>query len=116
VISLTDVRYQLLNTFSNLGGTWPRFFVLKGVDYFTVATCEVPSALGTNDKASKLIVEVAECVSDHGKEACAAVGGACVTLQDGYYTVSAICVALGAVSVLLFIVPTAKRLEGMCTR
>jgi hypothetical protein len=39
---LTDVHYQLLNTFSNLGGTWPRYFVLKGVDYFTVATCEVP--------------------------------------------------------------------------
>jgi hypothetical protein len=32
---------QLLNTISNLGGTWPRFFVLKGVDMFSVATCHV---------------------------------------------------------------------------
>ena len=32
---------QLLNTFTNLGGTWPRYFVLKGVDYFTQATCRV---------------------------------------------------------------------------
>jgi hypothetical protein len=23
-------RSQLLNTFTNLGGTWPKFFVLKG--------------------------------------------------------------------------------------
>jgi MFS transporter, PAT family, solute carrier family 33 (acetyl-CoA transportor), member 1 len=36
----TDI-FQLLNTFSNLGGTWPRYFVLKGVDYFSVATCQV---------------------------------------------------------------------------
>ena len=32
----------LLNTVSNLGGTWPRFFVLRGVDYFTRATCILP--------------------------------------------------------------------------
>ncbi|KAG9098318.1 hypothetical protein FRC06_006539, partial [Ceratobasidium sp. 370] len=31
----------LLNTISNLGGTWPRIFVLKGVDFFSVATCKV---------------------------------------------------------------------------
>lgn len=35
---------QLLNTFSNLGGTWPRYFVLKGVDYFSVATCKLNDA------------------------------------------------------------------------
>ncbi|CAG8749857.1 2688_t:CDS:10 [Cetraspora pellucida] len=27
------------STFSNLGGTWPRFFVLEAVDYFTEAVC-----------------------------------------------------------------------------
>jgi PAT family acetyl-CoA transporter-like MFS transporter 1 len=31
----------MLNTASNLGGTWPGFFVLRGIDYFTVATCKV---------------------------------------------------------------------------
>ncbi|GAB1519239.1 hypothetical protein RhiTH_002305 [Rhizoctonia solani] len=31
----------LLNTVSNLGGTWPRYFVLKGVDMFSEATCHV---------------------------------------------------------------------------
>jgi hypothetical protein len=31
----------LLATFTNLGGTWPRFFVLKGVDFFSVATCNI---------------------------------------------------------------------------
>lgn len=32
----------LLNTVSNLGGTWPRYFVLRGVDFFTQATCSLP--------------------------------------------------------------------------
>jgi len=31
----------MLNTAANLGGTWPGFFVLRGIDYFTVATCNV---------------------------------------------------------------------------
>ncbi|KAJ3526030.1 hypothetical protein NM688_g8313 [Phlebia brevispora] len=31
----------LLATFTNLGGTWPRYFVLKGVDLFSVATCQI---------------------------------------------------------------------------
>jgi hypothetical protein len=68
ITSQTDVCHQLLNTFSNLGGTWPRYFVLTGIDYFTVATCEVTSALGTDEKSSKIIVRGAQCVSDHRKE------------------------------------------------
>ncbi|KAK4049362.1 hypothetical protein OIO90_005491 [Microbotryomycetes sp. JL221] len=31
----------LLNTVSNLGGTWPRYFVLKGVDAFSEAVCVI---------------------------------------------------------------------------
>ncbi len=31
----------MLNTAANLGGTWPGFFVLRGIDYFTIATCKV---------------------------------------------------------------------------
>jgi hypothetical protein len=34
----------LLITFSNLGQTWPRWFILRGVDYFTKATCAVPES------------------------------------------------------------------------
>jgi PAT family acetyl-CoA transporter-like MFS transporter 1 len=59
------------------------------------------------------IVSAAECVSEHGKEVCKELGGTCVTEQDGYYYVSAICLILGALSVLFYITPTAKRLEGL---
>ncbi|KAJ1567152.1 hypothetical protein HK096_010802 [Nowakowskiella sp. JEL0078] len=38
-IGLRGTYMTLLNTIANLGGTWPNFFVLKAVDYFTDATC-----------------------------------------------------------------------------
>jgi len=53
-----------------------------------------------------------ECVSDHGKSLCESMNGQCVTKQDGYYYVSAICIILGILTCALFIVPTARRLEG----
>ena len=40
------------------------------------------------------------------------MNGQCVTIQDGYYYVSAVCVALGIVTCVLYVVPTARRLEG----
>jgi hypothetical protein len=40
-----------LNTFTNLGGTWPKYFVLKGVDLLTVASCKA------KEGASELVVK-----------------------------------------------------------
>jgi PAT family acetyl-CoA transporter-like MFS transporter 1 len=94
---------QLLNTFSNLGGTWPRYFVLRGVDAFSRASCQL----------GDLRMPASECMSDNGRAQCAALGGACVTERDGYYAVSAACLVLGTLSVLFFIVPTARRLEAL---
>lgn len=95
----------LLATFTNLGGTWPRFFVLKGVDLFTVATCQI--------KEQGLAVKAAECVSDHGKHACEDIGGECVTERDGYYIVSAVCLGLGIISVIFHMLPTARKLQAV---
>lgn len=35
----------MLNTAANIGGTWPGFFVLGGVDMFTIAHCQVKDTL-----------------------------------------------------------------------
>jgi len=94
----------LLNTFTNLGGTWPRYFVLKGVDFFSIATCQI---------GQDLSVEATECVSEHGKAACSELGGECFTERDGYYIVSAICLVLGFLSVIFYMIPTAKRLQAV---
>jgi PAT family acetyl-CoA transporter-like MFS transporter 1 len=43
----------LLATFANLGGTWPRWFVLRGVDAFSQARCEgEPAWAALGDGAS----------------------------------------------------------------
>ncbi|KAF7310551.1 GYF domain-containing protein [Mycena chlorophos] len=98
----------LLNTFTNMGGTWPKWFVLKGVDLFTEATCKVKDG-------STLIATVSECVSEEGKEACKAAGGECHIESDGYYILSGICMFVGALLVIFFIAPTVRRLQGMAS-
>ncbi|KAL4246768.1 AmpG-like permease/Acetyl-coenzyme A transporter 1 [Abortiporus biennis] len=97
----------LLATFTNLGGTWPRFFVLKGVDAFSIATCNIKAA------GQQLSVKAAECVSEHGKQACKDLGGECITERDGYYIVSAICMGVGTLLVVFYLIPTARKLQAL---
>ncbi|KAL0950664.1 hypothetical protein HGRIS_007449 [Hohenbuehelia grisea] len=100
----------LLNTFTNMGGTWPKWFVLKGVDLFSVATCKVQEATG-----AQLEIKALECVSEHGKTACKDLNGECVTERDGYYIVSAMCMIFGAFFLVAFIIPTARKLQALPT-
>ncbi|KAI5455406.1 hypothetical protein NCC49_000219 [Naganishia albida] len=101
----------LLNTVSNLGGTWPKAFVLRGIDFFSQSSCHIP------DEYSKdFAIRAAECTSDHGKAVCADLGGECVTDRDGYYMMSFLCIALGVAILLLYIRPTAKRLQSLPLR
>ena len=41
----------LLNTFTNMGGTWPKWFVLRGVDWFSIGHCHIP------DGASEILIK-----------------------------------------------------------
>lgn len=90
-----------MNTFSNFGGTWPKFFVLEAVDYFTVNTCSVPNELG----------EYLSCSLEAGKDWCKQVNGTCQLERDGYFIVGTICVVLGLFMLLAYIKPIVKRLE-----
>ncbi|KAG6837899.1 hypothetical protein H0H93_013052 [Arthromyces matolae] len=92
----------LLNTFTNMGGTWPKWFVLKGVDLLSDATCKV---------AEGIDIKATECVSDHGKALCKDINGVCITHRDGYYTMSALCMILGVILLVAFIVPKALKLQ-----
>jgi len=97
----------LLNTFTNLGGTWPKYFVLKAVDLFSIATCEVSEA------GSSLAVKAAECVSEQGKARCSSIGGTCITERDGYYITTGLCLGLGVSVLVAFIIPTARKLQAL---
>ncbi|KNZ78133.1 hypothetical protein J132_01658 [Termitomyces sp. J132] len=94
----------LLNTFTNMGGTWPKWFVLKGVDFLSDATCKV---------AEGIDVKTTECVSDHGKALCKDISGVCITHRDGYYAMSALCMILGVILLVVFIIPKALKLQAL---
>ena len=106
----------LLNTISNLGGTWPRYFVLKMVDFFTVSMCRPPLDVDFS-KIEKMLhmanasLSLGECKSEAGLEHCSKMGGTCATIRDGYFATSTICIGLGVVTFVFFIVPICRRLQ-----
>ncbi|KAK9718591.1 hypothetical protein K7432_005393 [Basidiobolus ranarum] len=91
----------LLNTMSNLGGTWPKFFVLRAVDYFTEATCTLPD----NSAFS--------CVTEAAKSTCSEMSGKCTTSIDGYYPVSALCVTIGTALLFGYIIRQIRTIEAL---
>ncbi|KAG8534137.1 uncharacterized protein KY384_000981 [Bacidia gigantensis] len=100
----------LLATVSNLGGTFPRFFILKLVDYFTQATCTPPADV------KKPLSLPASCVTESDQKQCKDGGGTCVIDRDGYYITNIVCVAVGIVTFLFYIRPAAMRLQALPLR
>lgn len=44
---------------------------------------------------------------------CAAAAGTCIMERDGYYITTGICLAVGLLFFVAYIIPTAKRLQGL---
>ncbi|KAL8667220.1 MAG: hypothetical protein Q9202_000793 [Teloschistes flavicans] len=108
----------LLATVSNLGGTFPRFFILKLVDQFTVATCHPPSSPPTDLKSLKgdLVTSAFSCALEAQKHRCLDGGGKCVVERDGYYITNVICVVIGVVTFWAYIRPAALKLQALPLR
>ncbi|KAL9084703.1 MAG: hypothetical protein Q9165_007951 [Trypethelium subeluteriae] len=107
----------LLATCSNLGGTFPRFFVLKFVDMFTKATCIPPTSTpyGLKDGVTPVTVPFS-CVLEAEKHRCIEGGGICHMEQDGYLIVNALCATMGIISFFWFIQPQAYKLQALPLR
>lgn len=97
----------LLNTFTNMGGTWPKWFVLKGVDWFSVGHCHIP------DGASEILIKATECVSEIGKAHCKSIHGTCVLERDGYYVVTIVCTTFGIIFLTAVIFPISRKLQAL---
>ncbi|KAK5133463.1 hypothetical protein LTR08_007705 [Meristemomyces frigidus] len=108
----------LLATVSNLGGTFPRFFVLYFVDAFSKATCLPPLDPPKDLSLLKgdLITQPFSCVLEAEKHRCLNGGGVCNVQRDGYYIVNILCVAFGVVTFWAFIRPAAARLQALPLR
>ncbi|PQE05472.1 Acetyl- transporter 1 protein [Rutstroemia sp. NJR-2017a BBW] len=108
----------LLATVSNLGGTFPRFFVLKLVDAFTVATCIPPASdykLSPNLKGP-LVTSSFSCAMAAEKDRCISGGGICDIERDGYYVMNIVCIIIGAVTFWGYIKPAALKLQALPLR
>ncbi|KAF2704051.1 hypothetical protein K504DRAFT_463127 [Pleomassaria siparia CBS 279.74] len=106
----------LLATVSNLGGTFPRFFVLKFVDMFTVATCEPssnPSELVKSALKGDLITQAFSCSQEADKHRCRDGGGFCNVTTDGYYVMNVICIIIGIVTFVGFIKPAIMKIQAL---
>ncbi|KAH8651815.1 acetyl-coenzyme A transporter 1-domain-containing protein [Tricladium varicosporioides] len=108
----------LLATVSNLGGTFPRFFVLKLVDFFTVATCIPPSSDYSLPKTLKgpVITSSFSCAMSAEKDRCIQGGGVCDISRDGYYVMNIVCVIVGVITFWGFIKPAALKLQALPLR
>jgi hypothetical protein len=104
--SVGGTYMTLLNTLSNLGGTWPTSFILLAVDYFTDAPCSKFDLSGNSIK----------CSDSKSKEMCQSVGGKCNYITDGYYMVNFACFCFGLMTMVFYIKPTIKKLEGLPVR
>ncbi|KAK2742937.1 hypothetical protein FQN57_005067 [Myotisia sp. PD_48] len=104
----------LLATVSNLGGTFPKFFVLKLVDSFTKATCIPPSVPAINIKSP--ITSPFSCILDADKKRCAAGGGTCHSERDGYYITNVICIVIGLLTFWFYIRGAVTKLQRLPLR
>lgn len=105
----------LLATVCNLGGTFPRYFVLQLVDTFTVATCN-PGKSDAKGLKGPLVTEAFSCALQVEKERCESGGGTCEMIHDGYYSVNLLCVAFGVVTFLWYIKPKVLHLQSLPLR
>jgi hypothetical protein len=101
---------------SNLGGTFPRFFVLKLVDAFTVATCLPPIEPPEGKLKGPLITEAFSCALQREKDRCVKGGGSCNISRDGYYIINILCVIVGAVTFWGYIKPATQKLQSLPLR
>ena len=97
---------------SNLGGTFPRIFVLKLVDYFTKATCIPPQKPAVAEQSFAAF----SCALEQDKQRCLDLAGKCHVQRDGYYITNVLCIIIGIVTFWGYIKPAATRLSALPLR
>ncbi|EFW18389.1 hypothetical protein D8B26_005182 [Coccidioides posadasii str. Silveira] len=104
----------LLATVSNLGGTFPKFFVLKFVDFFAKAICTPPSNHPSNIKSP--VTSPFSCALEADKHRCIAGGGTCHIERDGFYITNILCVIIGVVTFWTYIKGAVLKLQKLPLR
>lgn len=84
-------------------GTWPKYFVLEAVDYFTTSHCSATLLDGSS----------ISCADEATKDTCKSLNGTCVITSDGYFTVGSLSFILGLAILLVIIIPGVGYIEGL---
>jgi len=79
---------------------------------FTKATC-FPSTIPPTDLKGEIIKQPFSCALESDRHVCAAGGGTCKSLTDGYYIVNIGCIIFGAITFFMYIRPTVARLQRL---
>ncbi|EPY52212.1 acetyl-CoA transporter [Schizosaccharomyces cryophilus OY26] len=87
----------ILNTLSNLGGTWPQYIMLKLTDWVTFSYCSTDDSL--------------QCITDDLKNQCMDSGGHCIYKRDGYYFTSIVGIFLSIFLCIIAIFPIVRQLN-----
>ena len=111
----------MIHSVSNLGGTFPKFFMLKAVDVFTSATCLPPTkAELDNFKVTypdrTPISSSFSCALEADKNRCLQGGGVCNMERDGYYITNIVFVIIGAILFWTYIEKKALALQRLPLR
>lgn len=108
----------MLSRVSNLGGTFPKIFVLKLVDFFTKATC-IPAAANSSPKLKEgaaLVTAAFSCALQAEKHRCEDGGGTCHIERDGYYITNVLFLIVGALLFWAYIERKALALQALPLR
>lgn len=92
----------LLNTMSNLGGTWPKFFIMTLINNTTIYECEI-----SPDKYEYLTGTPQECIYEKF--------GTATLVREGYYTVNMFCCLFGIILYWTFLRRNANILNKLPT-
>jgi PAT family acetyl-CoA transporter-like MFS transporter 1 len=113
---MLHTRINALTNFSvsNLGGTFPRYFVLKAVDMFTSATCLPPTHAPKADTLTgPAITQAFQSTGEADKHRCLHGGGIYNVTTDGYYIVNILCIVVGVVTFWGYIKPAVMKIQAL---
>lgn len=111
----------LLNTIANIGVIVPKIGIFAAIDFFSVHSC-ILKPNGENHNATRDLnindLATISCKSRSTGEvlddACAAAGGECVLIRDGFYIVASLTILFGMI-LSLWLKRTVSRLESLPT-
>lgn len=115
----------LLNTLSNLGGTWPKLVAFWLIDKLSDSLC-VPSTDISKTMSKSQIISLAKeplnpfrpqpyyhCYQHDLKQACLVADGSCIVVTDGYAYANIICILLALALYYFWINATTSRLQSL---